>query len=100
MFKLRVTALATLVLLASPLLANADQVVSSQPATSPVTDISFDSAGFTTFQIFTVTQGATVTSISFEGAWVQDAGNPESDYAERNCVLRSPGLCTERVGLH
>jgi hypothetical protein len=76
MFKLRVTALASLVLLVSPLLASADQVVSSQPATSPVTDISFDSAGFTTFQMFTMTQGATVTSISFDGAWVQDAGNP------------------------
>src|SRR5271170_2787072 len=76
MFKLRISAFATLVLLASPLLASADQVVYSQPATSPVTDISFDSAGFTTFQMFTVTQDATVTSISFEGAWVEDHGNP------------------------
>jgi hypothetical protein len=76
MFKLRIAALASLVLLALPLVSRADQVVYSQPATTPVTDISFDSAGFTTFQMFTMTQGATVTSISFDGAWVQSSGQP------------------------
>ena len=76
MFKLRITALASLVLLALPLLASADQVVYSQPATTPVTDIFLDQTGAFEFQMFTMTQGATVTSISFDGAWAEPPGDP------------------------
>ena len=63
--------------LAASAVARADDLIYSQPAVNPVVDDRFSTGGLSSvagYNLFTLSQDATITTITFEGAWLN--GSP------------------------